>query len=211
VRRALVAGSVIAATLLAPHARAEDGGDGIYGRLDNDLELRVQAGAAFAAGGPGLAASLSAVYVSTAGIYVHYTDALGKDAPRVTRSIAGGVHLQPFFIGRALTNLEHGPAFVDLLVDSFAFEVGTFWAQPRGGTLGSRPGLELALDVGLPLIGRATGPFLGVRTALRWRPEDFVAGAPGGVVDRGAVLSLTLGWHQGVRTHVVDAGDVRVE
>lgn len=209
-KRAHAAASVIAGALLAASAPAA-GDDGIYGRLDADLELRIHAGAAFAAGGPGLAASLSAVYVSTAGIYAHYTDAVGTDAPRVTRSIATGVHLQPFFMARALTNLEHGPAFVDLLVDSFAFEVGAFWAQPRGGTLTSRPGLELALDLGLPLIGRASGPFLGVRTALRWGPDDFVAGSKGGVIDRGAVLSLTLGWHQGVRTHLVDAGDARVE
>src|SRR5262249_41792728 len=145
------------------------------------------------------------------GIYTHYTDALGTDPPRVTRSIASGVHIQPLFIARLVTNGNRGPAWLDLFVDSFAFEMGAFWAQPRGGTLGSPPGFQLAVGLDLPLIGRATGPFLGLRTALRWRPDDFVAGATGSVIDRGALLSLTLGWHQGLRAHIVDAGDRRPE
>jgi hypothetical protein len=34
-----------------------------------------------------------------------------------------------------------------------------------------------------------------------------VAGTPGDAIDRGAVLSITLGWHQVVLSHLVDAGD----
>ncbi len=200
------AGVLVAALLAAGPARA-GGSDGLYGRFDGDLELRIHAGAAFASGGPALAASLAALYLSTAGVYVHYTDALGADAPLVSRSVATGVHLQPLFLGRYGLDLERGPAFLDLLVDSLAFELGAFWAEPRRAAWDVHPGLEAALGVAVPFFPRATGPFLGVRGALRWRPVDFTAGSPGNAVDHGAVLSVTLGWHQVVATHVVDAGD----
>ncbi len=212
-----LAGAALAAALLATGpARA---GDGVYGRFEGDAELRVHAGAAFAGGGPAFAASVAAVYLSTAGVYVHYTDAVGSSAPLVTRSLSAGVHLAPLFLARYGIDGERGPAFVDLTIDSLAFELGAFWSAPRAPAMGSappapgttwdeHPGLEAALDLGLPLFGRASGPFIGVRGALRWRPGDFVAGVPGGAVDRGALLSLTLGWHQMVRTHLVDAGDL---
>ena len=199
-------GALAAVLLVAAPARA-DGGDGLYGRFDGDVELRVQAGAAFAAGGPSLAAGVAALYLSTAGVYVHYTDALGSDAPRVSRSVATGFHLAPLFFARYATNRELGPAFVDLLVDSLGFELGACWSAPLHAPWDLHPGLEAALDVSVPLLPRSSGPFVGLRGALRWRPVDFTAGSPGNPVDHGALLSLTLGWHQVVATHLVDAGD----
>jgi hypothetical protein len=210
-KRPALAAALLSAALLSAGATAraqKSGGDGLYGRFEGDLELRAHAGAAFASGGPGLSAQVSALYLSTAGIYAHYTDALGSDAPRVTRSISAGVHLQPLFLARLAVNAERGPAFFDLLVDSFAFELGAVWSAPRRMPLDEHPGLEAALALALPLFPRATGPFIGLRGALRWRPLDFVAGPPSTAIDRGAVLSLTLGWHHVVRTHMVDVGDV---
>jgi hypothetical protein len=206
-RRLRLASGTLAAALLAAAPARAGGSDGLYGRFDGDLELRVHAGAAFAAGGPALSASVAALYLSSAGIYAHYTDALGSDAPLVTRSVSGGVHLQPFFLARYAFDTERGPAFLDLLVDSLALELGAYWSAPRQSPWDEHPGLEVALDIALPFLPRATGPFLGVRGALRWRPVDFVAGAPGDAIDRGAVLSITLGWHQVVLSHLVDAGD----
>ena len=206
-RATFVACAALGAALLSPGSARAEGADGLYGRFDGDLDLRAHAGVAFAGGGPGLAASLSLVYLATAGIYTHYTDALGSGAPIVGRSLAAGVHLSPLFLARYATGREHGPAFVDLAVDAIAFEMGAFWAAPNRSAWNEHPGLEVALDAGLPLFAQATGLFLGVRAALRWRPTDFVAGAPGGLVDRGAVLSVTLGWHHVLRTHLVDAGD----
>jgi hypothetical protein len=205
--RDILAGGLLAASLAsASTARAAEG-DGLYGRFDGDLDLRAHAGVAFASGGPAFAAQLTAVYLSTAGIYVHYTDALGSGAPQVTRSLAAGVHLQPLFLGRLAIDAERGPAFVDLLVDSFAFELGAVWSAPRAMGWDETPGLEAALALAVPIVPRASGPYLGLRGALRWRPADFVAGPPSTAADRGAVLSLTLGWHQVLRTHLVDGGD----
>ncbi len=111
------------------------------------------------------------------------------------------------FLARYGLNLEQGPALLDLFVDSLAFELGAFWSAPRSAGWDVHPGLEAALGVALPFFPRSSGPFLGVRGALRWRPTDFTAGSPGNAIDHGAVLSLTLGWHQVVATHLVDAGD----
>ena len=207
-RRALPAGLVAVALLSASFgAHAQTTGDGVYGRFDGDLELRAQAGAAFASGGPGLAAQVSALYFATAGIYVHYTDACGSGAPRVLHSIATGIHLEPLFLMRGGVNGERGPAVWDLFIDSLAFELGAVWSAPRGASWDERPGMEAALSLALPFVPRATGPFLGLRGALRWRPVDFAPGPPSTIADRGAVLSLTLGWRQILRTHLIDAGD----
>jgi hypothetical protein len=192
--------AALAALIATAPARAD--GDGVYGRLDGDLELRVEAGAAFASGGPGLAAGAAALYLGTAGVYAHYTDALGGPGADVIRSIAAGVHLQPLFLARYASDLEHGPARLDLLVDSFGLEIGTFWAAPRGHGLRSEPGLELATTLAIPLLARASGPFITFRGALRLR-QDEAAGA----LDRAGLFSLTLSFHKTIDVHFVDAGD----
>lgn len=202
--RAALAAFTAALVLGAASARAE--GDGLYGRFDGDLELQAAAGAALSAGGPMLAARAAARYLCTAGVYLHYADAVGTRGPRVARSFAAGLEIAPLFLARYASDLERGPARLDLLLDSIALGVGAFWDEPRSGPFGARPGLEIALDLAVPILDRATGPFLGVRGALRWRDGDL-AGARGDVIDRGALLSFTLGWHHVVRTHLVDPGD----
>lgn len=205
-RSALLGLAALVAVAAAPAAaRAED--DGAYGRLDGDLELRASAGTALASGGPALAAGAAALYLGTAGIYMHYADALGRDASPVERSIAAGVHLQPLFLGRYASDLERGPPRLDLLLDSFGLGVGAFWDAPRGLGLTGEPGLELALSVAFPALPDATGPFLGLRGALRWRAVDLAGTGSGDLVAQGALLSLTLGWHHVVTGHLVDAGD----
>ena len=199
-KRAVVA---LAAALVALGGAATSrADDGVYGRLDGDLELRVEAGAGFASGGPALAAGAAALYLGTAGIYVHYTDALGSLAPDLTRTIAAGMHLQPLFLARYGSDLEHGPARFDLLVDSFGLEIGSFWAAPRGRSLIATPGLELATTIAIPLLARGNGPFLALRGALRMRQDEAYS-----AIDREGLFSLTLSFHQTVRAHLVDAGD----
>jgi hypothetical protein len=203
--KARLGGTALAAALLAAApARAE--GDGLYGRFAGDVELRGAAGVAVVAGGPMIAGEIGARYLSSAGIFVGYADAAGGRKPRVLRSIAAGVEVAPFFLTRYASNAERGPAHLDLLLDSLAFGVGAFWAQPQGSAFGARPGLEIALSMSIPILPRIDGPILGVRGALRWRDEDL-GGRPEGVVDRGALLSFTIGWRQVVHTHLVDPGD----
>lgn len=195
-----LAATLAALTATATSARAED--DGVYGRLDGDLELRAEAGAGFASGGPSLAAGVSALYLGTAGLYVHYTDALGSRGADVTRSIAAGLHLEPLFLARYASDLEHGPARLDLLVDSFGLEIGSFWSAPRGYGLAAEPGLELAATLAIPVLARASGPFLALRGALRLRQDDAAA-----ALDRAGLFSLTLSFRTVVPVHIVDSGD----
>lgn len=193
--------AALAALTLTAAARAADD-DGAYGRLDGDLELRVEAGAGFASGGPSLAVGASALYLGTAGFYAHYTDALGTRGADVTRSIAAGLHLEPLFLARYASDYEHGPARLDLLVDSFGLEVGSFWSAPRGYGLASEPGLELAATLAVPLLAQSNGPFLAFRGALRLRQDDAAA-----ALDRAGLFSVTLSFRTTVRAHLVDTGD----
>lgn len=207
---ALVAPLVVAVVSLSsiPAGRAAED-DGLYGRFDGDLALHVGAGAALMKGGPALAARLEALYLSTAGVYAHYADSLAQSDAAVVRSISAGVALQPLFLARFAKNWEGGPARLDLFADSFAIHLGGFWHEPRGSTFTNEPGLELALALSFPLFAEATGPFLDARAALRWRPIDLRSSPEGGasLFDRGALLTLSVSWHQIIATHLVDAAD----
>jgi hypothetical protein len=198
-RAAVALAFALGALTCAATSRADDG---VYGRLDGDLTLHLDAGAGFARGGPALAAGVAALYLGTAGVYVHYTDALGSHEPDVTRTIAAGVVLQPLFLARYGSDLERGPARLDLLVDSFGLEIGSFWAAPRGRGLVAIPGLELATTIAIPILARGDGPFLALRGALRLHQDDAY-----GPIDRAGLFSLTLSFHQTIRAHLVDAGD----
>ncbi|WP_437802216.1 hypothetical protein [Sorangium sp. So ce693] len=204
ITRAVAGIAALAALGGASTAHAE--GDGAYGRLDGDLDLRAGAGASFADGGPALCARGAAVYLSTAGLYAHYTDALGADGAPVARSIAGGVFIQPLFLARYASDLERSAPWLDLFIDSVALGVGSFWEAPPGAGLAAEPGLELSLSLDVPLLGDATGPFLGVRGALRFRGPEL-SGDEGPRDAQRAMVSVTLGWHHVLRAHLVDAGD----
>lgn len=202
------AGLALGALLGSAPTSALAADDGVYGRFDGDVELHLGAGVAVAGGGPMLAAHLEALYLSTAGIYARYTDALGSEGPSVERSIAAGLALQPLFLGRYAKNMEQGPARLDLLLDSIAIDVGAFWHAPKDMPFETYPGLEVGLGLSLPILAQADGPVVTVRGALRWRAADLSAAtATGDIIDRGAHLAITLAWHQIIRAHIVDAGD----
>lgn len=200
----LAGAAALAALAGTSTARAD--GDGAYGRLDGDLALRAGAGASLASGGPALCAHGAAAYLSTAGLYAHYTDALGAQGATVARSIAGGVFIQPLFLSRYASNLELGTPWLDLFIDSIALGVGSFWEAPSAAGLASAPGIELSLSLDVPLLGHATGPFLGVRGALRWRGSEL-AGEASPRDEQRALVAVTLSWHHVVWAHIVDAGD----
>jgi hypothetical protein len=181
--------------------------DGAYGRLEGDVLVTAGVGAALAQGGPSFAARGSALYLDTGGVYVLYTDAFGAGGPAVARSVACGLSLKPLFLARYASNLERGPARLDLLIDSIGIDLGTFWHAPAGMGLMSRPGLEIGLGVDVPILGRATGPYIEARGALRWREEDLDGHAKAPILSRGALLSIAIAWHHVIGAGVVDLGD----
>ena len=181
--------------------------DGVYGRFDGDLDVSLAAGSTVGPGGPSAALIARASFFQTAGLYVAYTDALGRDGAPLPRSLSVGVSLRPFFIPRWALDLEHGPAIVDLTIDSITFDLGVLWPANAQGALAEPPGIEAALGTEVPLLGSAYGPFLGARGALRWRSAEL-GGASEAPLD--PALFLTVSWHHIIEAHIADVGDRRL-
>jgi len=192
----------------AGDARAQE--DGVYGRLDGDVLLVGEAGCAVADGGPSLLAGARALYLSTAGAYARYIEGFDRASLATDRSIAVGIEMRPLFLARFAQDWERGPAHLDLLLDSFAIDVGGFMWSPPGGALRTIPGLEVAAGFEVPFLPEATGPRLGAMGALRVSHGD--TGAPGGehLDARASAVFITLSWHQIQDAGIVDAGDALV-
>lgn len=202
-RRAVALAAGVALACTGSSARADDDDDGAYGRLAGDLTLAVGVGSALGRGGPSLFAELDARYLDTAGVWLAFADGLGSDERVFDRSLAVGLEASPLFLGRFARGLEQGPATLDLTLDSLAVGVGAFWATPDRS---EGPGLELRLGFDVPLIGRASGPWIGARGALRLRGTDLAGRADDGT-GAGSYAGLVVAWHQVVGAHLVDAAD----
>ena len=167
--------------------------DGVYGRFEGDLELTLGAGVELDDSGQRASGRLALHYFSMLGIATSYGERVGGDGAE--RVLVVGVDLRPAFIPRWARNMEQGPGFVDLAVDSISLGMGAFWATPPGESFGERRGFELSGGLGVPLFGRAPGPWLEARAIGRWAD-------PNGVDEsRGEALGLfMLSWHAFVST-----------
>lgn len=154
-------------------------GDGVYGRLDGDFEVQLELGVdvqhEVAAQG-----ALELWYFWTFGLSARHTFDLADDA-RVLERTALAVELRPLFIPRWSRDLEAGPAFLDLTLDSLALGAGAQLPHERGG----RAGPFVSLSLGLPLLARASGPWLDVSGVYR-----FPTGS-----DNGLALLAGLSWN----------------
>jgi hypothetical protein len=165
-------------------------GDGVYGRFDGMFDVGLLAGAEIDEHAPAAAAVATIHYMFTAGLRVAYSDALGDAHATSARTLSLGVDFRPAFIPRWSNALEIGSGFGDLVIDSISLGLGGYFREPPGRAFGDRRGLELSLGFGLPVLAAASGPWLGVRGALRW--DD-----PGAQNARGAnaLALITFGWH----------------
>jgi hypothetical protein len=165
--------------------------DGVYDRLDGDLDLGLGLGAEFgSAGGVAPALRASAHYFSIAGIYVEGRMHAGEQAPPALFGL--GVDLRPLFVPRWAKGYETGPSFRDLTLDSCSLSLGGYWtALPaHSPPFQTGRGFEAGLGFGLPLFARAAGPWLEARGVLRY-PD---AGA------REEAVLFALSWHAFVLT-----------
>ncbi len=181
------------AGLLAPClARAE--GDTTYGRIEGALEVAPAIGATLASYGARPALELRARYLSMAGAFVTYEEGFGQGRdPR--RLVSTGVELRPLFFARWLKDKELGRATIDLFIDSFALELGAFFAHPAPGHFGERMGLQASLGLELPLFGRAEGLFLTAHGGGRF--SDALAAADGPTsATRAGFVTFGLAWHE---------------
>jgi hypothetical protein len=170
----------------------ESSSDGVYGRFDSPFDLGVHAGAEIDDAGAAGAARVSLHYFFMAGIYAGYADAFGGDALDGSRVLSFGVDVRPAFIPRWSKNWEQGSGFLDLAIDSISLGIGAYFRTPRHGSFGEGRGFEASLGFGLPLAGKAAGPWIGARSLFRW--EEF-AGESSSV---NASLLATFGWQFGV-------------
>lgn len=206
-RSAALAGVVAALGLRAGAARADDV-DPSHGRVEGDLTLVVGAGAVLAGGGPRAEGELRLRYLETAGLFASYEDGpLVSSSADPRRVLATGLELRPLFLYRWLKGHETRRAWVDLAIDSLGLELGAAWIQPAGTGFASQAAVQAGLGLEVPLLGEASGPWLGLHGGARWSEVALATGTAPTADDREAFLAITLSWHQVVVAHVVDVGD----
>ncbi len=210
VSEARLAGVGLAAGLLLARApaRADDTVDPSYGRVQGDLTLVLGLGATIAEGGTRAEGELRVRYLESVGLFGAYEDGPPvSSSSEPARVLVGGLEVRPFFLYRWLQGLETRREWLDLAIDSFGLELGAVAMQPAGTPFGSQSGVQAGLGLELPVLGEATGLWLGVHGGVRWGDVALAAGTVNGTDDRSAFVSLTLAWHQVVVAHVVDVGD----
>ena len=180
--------------------------DGAYGRLDGDVALDLSLGTRLALSPPDPAAfnaRLGALYVATVGTFVsldrgaHAHDKLGTSL---------GVEVRPLFIPRFVSAGQTGPAWLDLVIDSFSLALASRWVGNHSAAL------ELSTGVELPLFAAYAGPLIAVRLSQVLGQSSLRGGDPH---DRqtgvdGTFLSISFGWRASFSTHIVDARDKNI-
>lgn len=144
------------------------GSDGVYGRFDGALTLAASLGGELEASDPRGALKLTAHYLWTAGAYARYSDAFGGSSERPARVASLGIDVRPLFLPRFALDTEHGPAILDLTLDSFSLSAGAYFAEPLGKSFGDELGFEAGLGFGVPLCGEARGAWLEARAERRF-------------------------------------------
>lgn len=194
-----------AACLWGRGASADDSSDATRGRIDGDLTFVFGAGAVVAPRAPRFEGEIRVRYLDSAGGFVTYEDALGLGSdPR--RVLGAGLEIRPLFLGRWLSGLETPRARLDLAADSFGLELGLFVSEPTGAA-GWKGGLQAGVGLEIPVLPKASGPWLGLHGGVRWSDTAIATGMVTNVEDRAAYLAITVAWHQTVETHLVDLGD----
>jgi hypothetical protein len=182
--------------------------DTSYGRIEGDVGIVAGVGATVASRGPRAAFDARVRYLDTAGLFVTYEDgAILGSASEPRRALAGGFELRPLFLARWLKGGELGWNRVDLAIDSLGLELGVTLSQPVGAGFASRPGLQAGLGLELPILGRASGPWIGLHGGARWSDKAIEGQPIADASDRGLFLSITIAYHQIFVAHAVDVGD----
>ena len=136
-------------------------GDGVYGRFDGAFALAIAGGieAAPASGAVRPSALVTTRFYQTAGLALGYSQAVMQADP-LERSASASLLLEPLFLVRWSGDQEWGHAFWDLLLDSISLSAGVLLAESRGGTFGDAAAFRAGLGAGVPLLARASGPWL---------------------------------------------------
>jgi hypothetical protein len=172
-----------------PQERVPSRTDGVYGRFDGEVSLSPFVGAAYTQAGMQTELGLGGYYFQTLGLQVKYAD--GKLFPGTfttphsvtTLSLA----FRPLFLLRWSENWEQGPSWMDLWLDSLTVKAGGYYSINRDNDA-RKQGLETEISCGLPLLGRAYGPWVTLAGATRFPKVTH----DGSAIDIAA--SLRLEW-----------------
>jgi hypothetical protein len=176
---------------LSPRVQAPEGNafaDGVYGRFDGNTDLSLKLGGVLSQAELWGSVGVSAHYYSLLGVSADYASGLAADSTDL-ESLSLGVELRPLFLPRWALDAEHGPAWLDLTLDSLAVGFGAYWADPGEG-FGEARGVWLSLGMGVPLLGRADGPWLELRETRRFPDRDA-----SGAADAHNAVYVYFGWH----------------
>src|SRR4051812_45985541 len=187
----------LATTSFTTGARALEGPDTAYGRIDGDVSASAAVGTTFGPRGPRAAVDPRLRYIWTAGVFATYEDCpfLGSAAePR--RALATGIELRPLFFAKWLQGKETGNPYLDLTIDSLGLELGAVFLQPAGASFASTPGLQAGVGLQVPILPRATGPVIGLHGGARWSSAALGGRDIESAVDRSLFLLVTVGWQQ---------------
>ena len=160
--------------------------------------------------GQTLALRATATYLQTVGLTAQYNDSFGIESQPLERAVSGGVELRPLFLGRFASDLERGPAHFDLLLDSLSLGLGVYGAWTRQPPCIDElescfdHGIDWSVGLEIPLLARASTPFVGLRGSLRLSlAEERLADRP----MSSGMLTVTLGYRHLFEAQIVDAGD----
>ncbi len=171
----------------APGAVHAEDHDGLYGRLDHDTVLSAEVNGGLWSGTDVRASAggvFRARYLDEVGLAVGYDHAVGGAR---TDTLWAGVDFRPMMLGRWTYDLEQGPRWRDLLVDSIGLDLGIAWLRP-GETVGAGGGFGLLLGGGFEVpLTWSEGRGLTLRLSVRW-----IASQPWDVQGTGASDSAVI-------------------
>jgi hypothetical protein len=160
-----------------PRAR----GDGVYGRFDGDVDVGVGLGLRAGPDAIGPTARLSFHYLQSLGLVGQFTAPTTRDDEAWEAMAA--LDIRPLFLPRWALDLEQGPAFSDLLLDSLSVGAGPVFTYHDKA---ARTGFGLDVGAALPLSSQARGLWLHVRGGPQWWPHQS---------DVRLSFVATLAWH----------------
>lgn len=217
--RSAALGALVGVSTLVSPAAADDApfgdrprDDGAYGRLRGDGSFAIEAGTSATFGpdafaGESLALRAALFYVRTVGLVAAYDESFDLESQPTRRSFAGAVEVRPLFLGRFARNLERGPAWMDLTLDSLAVSMGVWGGLPQERFCPPRRcpadyGMQAGLGIDLPLWADADSLYVAFDANLRW-----VLSEPRDLPPPAVMLTLSLGYQHGFSFGLVDAGD----
>lgn len=188
--------------LPAPASADRPPNDGLYGRWDEDLVLSLGAGGALTLG-PGSEPPRGAL-VGSAGLRFYNAAGplvAGAWAPSAPAHVFVGAELRPLFPGLFLLDMSTNVAFVDLLVQSLALELGAVFLADGEGSAGLGVGLSFEVPLVRPdIFAQGLWLRLGARRIVAPSTFQTVEGAGASHFAFSAALVLALGIESGMES-----------